>query len=135
MSSIPIDKQYHGFGDILLLDVLHEITQDFKIDVTIHITFGGDGTAPPARDTCVRNLTNVLVPVPRPSVHQADTNILAIGGDCDRGGDVLPTVSACVVHRPIPPLLSQDTLVLHARTERSLVLVIIILLYFKFTVI
>ena len=135
MSSIPIDKQYHGFGDILLLDVLHKITKDIQIDVTIDIPFRGDGTAPPARDTCVRNLTNVLVSVPRSSVHQADANILAIGGDCDRGGDVLPTVSACVVHRPIPPLLSQDTLVLHARTERSLVLIIIILLYFKFTVI
>ena len=73
MSSIPIDKQYHGFGDILLLDVLHKITQDFQIDVTIDITFRGDGTAPPARDSCVRYVTNVLVSVPRPSAKRTPT--------------------------------------------------------------
>ena len=129
MSSVTIDKQYHWFWHIFLPEMFHKIIQHLQIDVPIDVTLGGDRAAPPSSDSSNGKVFDVLVPIPLTSVHQADTDVLSIGGGGDGGGDVELTVSARVVHRPIPPLLCQDTLVFHAGTERSLILVIIIIIF------
>ena len=71
----------------------------------------------------------MLEPVPTASIHQADTTIVSGSGDCDGTGDMGPAGSAGVVDGSIPALLSQDTLVFYTRTERSLILVIIIIIF------